>query len=160
MSLTHTGTESSLRFNEPVRSLLRKKGPNVWTIGPDASVYDAVALMADKQVGALPVVSGGRLSGMISERDYARKIILHGRNSRETKVREIMVDPVLFVTPQKSVEDCMRLMTDRRVRHLPVVEGDAVVGIISIGDLMNWIMTAQEETIHHLQSYIAGGYPG
>jgi CBS domain-containing protein len=159
MSLTHT-TESSLRFNEPVRSLLRKKGPNIWTIGPDASVYDAVALMADKQVGALPVVQRGNLAGIISERDYARKIILHGRNSRETKVREIMVDPVLFVTPQKSIEDCMRLMTDRKVRHLPVVEGDMVVGIISIGDLVNWIMTTQEETIHHLRSYIAGGYPG
>jgi CBS domain-containing protein len=159
MSLTHS-TESSLRFNEPVRSLLRKKGPKIWTIGPDASVYDAVALMADKQVGALPVVYAGRLAGIISERDYARKIILHGRNSRETKVREIMVDPVMFVSPQKSVEECMRLMTDRRVRHLPVVEGETVVGIISIGDLVNWIMTAQEETIHHLQSYIAGGYPG
>ena len=159
MSLTHK-TESSLRFNEPVRSLLRKKSPNVWTIGPDASVYDAVALMADKQIGALPVVYGGRLAGIISERDYARKIILHGRNSRETKVREIMMDPVLFVNPQKSVEECMRLMTDRRVRHLPVVEGETVVGIISIGDLVNWIMTSQEETIHHLQSYIAGGYPG
>ena len=159
MSLTHK-TESSLRFNEPVRSLLRKKSPNVWTIGPDASVYDAVALMADKQIGALPVVYGGRLAGIISERDYARKIILRGRNSRETKVREIMMDPVLFVNPQKSVEECMRLMTDRKVRHLPVVEGETVVGIISIGDLVNWIMTSQEETIHHLQSYIAGGYPG
>jgi CBS domain-containing protein len=159
MSLTH-GTESSLRFNEPVRSLLRKKNPNVWTIGPDASVYDAVALMADKQIGALPVVYGGRLAGIISERDYARKIILRGRNSRETKVREIMMDPVLFVNPQKSVEECMRLMTDRKVRHLPVVEGETVVGIISIGDLVNWIMSSQEETIHHLQSYIAGGYPG
>jgi CBS domain-containing protein len=159
MTHTHT-TESSHRFNEPVRSLLRKKGPNVWTIGPDASVYDAVALMADKQIGALPVVFRGSLAGIISERDYARKIILMGRNSRETKVREIMVDPVLFVTPQKSVEECMRLMTERRVRHLPVVEGEAVTGIISIGDLVNWIMSAQEETIHHLQTYIAGGYPG
>jgi CBS domain-containing protein len=159
MTHTHT-TESSHRFNEPVRSLLRKKGPNIWTIGPEASVYDAVALMADKQVGALPVVFRGRLAGIISERDYARKIILMGRNSRETKVRDIMVDPVLFVNPQKSVEDCMRLMTDRRVRHLPVVEGETVTGIISIGDLVNWIMSAQEETIQHLQTYIAGGYPG
>jgi signal-transduction protein with cAMP-binding, CBS, and nucleotidyltransferase domain len=159
MPLTHT-TDSSLRFNEPVLSLLRKKSSTIWTIGPDASVYDAVALMADKRVGALPVVYAGRLAGIISERDYARKIILHGRNSRETKVREIMVDPVLFVTPQKSVEDCMRLMTERRVRHLPVVEGETVTGIISIGDVVNWIMTSQEETIQHLQSYIAGGYPG
>ncbi len=159
MPLPHT-TDSSLRFNEPVQSLLRKKSPTIWTIGPDASVYDAVALMADKRVGALPVVYAGRLAGIISERDYARKIILHGRNSRETKVREIMVDPVLFVTPQKSVEDCMRLMTERRVRHLPVVEGETVTGIISIGDVVNWIMTSQEETIQHLQSYIAGGYPG
>jgi signal-transduction protein with cAMP-binding, CBS, and nucleotidyltransferase domain len=159
MPLTHA-TDSSLRFNEPVLSLLRKKSSTIWTIGPDASVYDAVALMADKRVGALPVVYAGRLAGIISERDYARKIILHGRNSRETKVREIMVDPVLFVTPQKSVEDCMRLMTERRVRHLPVVEGETVTGIISIGDVVNWIMTSQEETIQHLQSYIAGGYPG
>jgi signal-transduction protein with cAMP-binding, CBS, and nucleotidyltransferase domain len=159
MPLTNA-TDSSLRFNEPVLSLLRKKSSTIWTIGPDASVYDAVALMADKRVGALPVVYAGRLAGIISERDYARKIILHGRNSRETKVREIMVDPVLFVTPQKSVEDCMRLMTERRVRHLPVVEGETVTGIISIGDVVNWIMTSQEETIQHLQSYIAGGYPG
>lgn len=159
MSTTHSA-ESSVQFDEPVRSLLRKKGQNLWTIGPDASVYDAVALMADKQVGALPVIFANRLAGLISERDYARKIILLGRNSRETRVREIMMDPVLFVTPQKSVEDCMRLMTDRRVRHLPVVEGETLIGIVSIGDLMNWIVSAQEETIHHLRSYIAGGYPG
>jgi CBS domain-containing protein len=102
MSLAHSATESSLRFDEPVQSLLRNKGSNVWTIGPEASVYDALTLMANKQVGALPVVSGGRLAGMISERDYARKIILLGRSSHETKVREIMMDPVLFVTPKRA----------------------------------------------------------
>ncbi|HEY4364980.1 MAG TPA: CBS domain-containing protein [Bryobacteraceae bacterium] len=153
--------ESTIRFEDPVRSLLTKKrSGNVWSIGPEASVYQAIEMMSEKQVGALIVTSAGRLLGIVSERDYARKVILKGRHSQETKVREIMTAPVLFVTPEKSLDDCMRLMTSRRVRHLPVLEGDGVVGIISIGDVVDWMIASQEQTIHHLQNYIAGAYPG
>jgi CBS domain-containing protein len=153
--------ESTIRFEDPVRSLLSKKrAPTVWTIGPDASVYQAIEMMSARQVGALIVTSGGRLLGIVSERDYARKVILKGHNSQDTRVREIMTTPVLYVTPEQSLDDCMRLMTSRRVRHLPVLEGDNVVGIISIGDVVDWIIASQEHTIHHLQNYIAGTYPG
>ena len=154
-------SESTIRFEDPVRSLLSKKRARmVWTIGPEASVYQAIEMMSEKQVGALVVTSAGRLLGIVSERDYARKVILKGRNSMDTRVREIMTSPVLYVTPEKSLDECMRLMTSRRVRHLPVLEGDDVVGIISIGDVVDWIISSQEETIHHLQNYITGTYPG
>ena len=153
-------SESQVRFHEPVRSVLRQKGRAVWSIGPDASVYDALALMAEKEIGALVVLSGGRLAGLISERDYARKVILQGRQSHDTKVRDIMSTPVLYVAPEESIDKCLRLMTNRRVRHLPVVQGEEVVGVLSIGDLVNWIVTSQEQEIRHLQSYIAGTYPG
>jgi CBS domain-containing protein len=154
-------SESTIHFQDPVRSLLSKKrGRTVWTIGPEASVYQAIEMMSEKQVGALVVTSGGRLQGIVSERDYARKVILKGRHSQETKVREIMTAPVMYVSPEKSLDDCMRLMTSRRVRHLPVLEGDNVVGIISIGDVVDWIISSQEQTIHHLQNYITGTYPG
>jgi CBS domain-containing protein len=154
-------SESTTRFQDPVRSLLAKKrARTVWTIGPDASVYQAIETMSERQVGALVVTSGGRLLGIVSERDYARKVILKGRNSQDTRVREIMTAPVMFVTPEKSLDDCMRLMTSRRVRHLPVMEGDNIVGIISIGDVVDWIIAEQEHTIHHLQNYITGTYPG
>jgi CBS domain-containing protein len=154
-------SESTIRFEDPVRSLLSKKrARTVWTIGPEASVYQAIETMSERQVGALVVTSGGRLLGIVSERDYARKVILKGRNSQDTRVREIMTAPVLFVTPEKSLDDCMRLMTSHRVRHLPVMEGDNVVGIISIGDVVDWIISSQEQTIHHLQNYITGTYPG
>jgi CBS domain-containing protein len=155
-----TAADRTLRFDEPVRTMLRQKGNAVWSISPDASVFEAIELMSAKQVGALVVLRGGRLAGIISERDYARKVILQGKNSRETKVREIMTSPVLYVSPQESIEDCMRTMTSRRVRHLPVLEGENVVGVISIGDVVNWIITSQDHTIHQLQSYIAGTYPG
>jgi CBS domain-containing protein len=160
MTAAAKAAESRIRFDEPVRSLLRKKNRALATISPQDTVYDAVALMAGQQIGALPVVSGGRLAGIITERDYARKIILMGRSSRETRVADIMGEPVLFVTPHQTVDDCMRLMTDRRIRHLPVLDGDRLVGIVSIGDVVNWVIAAHEQTIHHLQSYIAGEYPG
>jgi len=153
--------ESTIRFEDPVRSLLSKKRAlTVWSIGPEASVYQAIETMSERQVGALIVTSGGRLLGIVTERDYARKVILKGRVSQDTRVREIMTAPVLFVSPDESLDDCMRMMTSRRVRYLPVMEGDDVVGIISIGDVVDWMISSQEQTIHHLQNYIAGAYPG
>jgi CBS domain-containing protein len=152
-------SESRTEFKEPVRVLLQKKGKAVWSIGPEASVYEAIQIMSERQIGALVVLSGGQLWGIVSERDYARKVILKGRNSREAKVREIMTAPVLFVTPEKTIDDCMRIMTTRRVRHLPVLEGDNVVGMVSIGDVVNWVITSHEQTIRHLHNYITGSYP-
>jgi signal-transduction protein with cAMP-binding, CBS, and nucleotidyltransferase domain len=154
-------SESTFRFEDPIRCLLSKKRAwPIWSIGPEASVYQAIEMMSEKQIGALVVTSAGRLLGIVSERDYARKVILKGHNSQDTRVREIMTAPVLFVTPEQSLDHCMRLMTSRRVRHLPVMEGDNIVGIISIGDVVNWIIESQEHTIHHLQNYITGTYPG
>jgi CBS domain-containing protein len=139
-----------------IGSLLGKKGGQVWSVTPTASVYDAIALMAEKQIGALPVVESGRLVGIVSERDYARKVFLKGKASRETSVTEIMSSPVFSVTPSQTVEECMHIVTEQRFRHLPVVENDQIVGIISIGDLVNWVITEQKETIHHLEAFIAG----
>lgn len=151
--------ETKIRLDEPVKSLLRQKPRAVWSISPEASVYEAIEQMSEKHIGAVIVLSAGRLAGIVSERDYARNVILKGKQSRETKVREIMSTPVLYVTPEQTIDECMRLMTSRRVRHLPVLEGETVVGMLSIGDLVNWVITAQEQTIRHLQSYIAGSYP-
>ena len=141
-------------------SVLRFKGRQVWSIAPTATVYEAIAQMSERSVGALLVLSERRLAGIISERDYARKVILKDRSSKETEVREIMTDRVITASPGDTVEECMRLMTEHRIRHLPVLDGDKVVGIVSIGDLVNWTITAHEETIGHLQGYIEGRYPG
>ena len=152
--------EYAIRFDEPVRSLLRNKGrAPVCSIGPEETVYHAIELMSENQVGCLVVLIGGQLAGIVSERDYARKVILKGRSSQQTRVREIMSSPALFVTPEKTVAESMRLMTERRVRHLPVLEGDNVVGMLSIGDLVNWVIASQQHTIKHLHNYIAGNYP-
>jgi CBS domain-containing protein len=146
-------------MTETIRNLLRSKGSEVWWLPPDATVYEAIALMAEKRIGAVLICEEGRPVGIVSERDYARKVILMGRSSKETRVREIMSSPLNTVTPDHTVDECMRIMTERRVRHLPVMEGDRVVGMISIGDLVKAIISAQAQTIQHLSDYISGKYP-
>ena len=149
-----------MNLHDPVRSVLHHKGREIYSIDPEASVYEALETMAGRRVGALLVMSDGRLAGLVSERDYARKVILKGKSSRDTSVREIMTAPPVTVTPAETVDECMRLMTEHRIRHLPIVENEWVLGIVSIGDLVNWIISAQEQAIHQLHSYIAGNYPG
>jgi CBS domain-containing protein len=144
---------------ETVRSMLLHKGSEIFWVSPESTVYDAVAMMADKGVGALLVVSGGRLAGIVSERDYARKVILKGKHSHEIQVSEIMTSPVFTISPDHSVEDCMRIITAHRIRHLPVMEGDALRGMISIGDVVRSIISTQAHTIDQLSGYIEGRYP-
>jgi CBS domain-containing protein len=139
--------------------LAHKKVSSVWSIGPKVLVNDVIRLMDEKNVGALPVVDEGTLVGIVSERDYTRKVILKGRSSKETPVSDIMTKKVLTVTPSDSVTECMRIMTEKRVRHLPVLEGTELVGILSIGDVVNWLLSAQTATIDHLEGYITGRYP-
>jgi len=140
-----------------VAQVLQEKGQQVWSVSPDARVYDALKIMAERNIGALLVCEGDKLKGIFSERDYARKVILHGKSSREIAVKEIMSSDVITVRPQQSVEDCMALMTDKRIRHLPVVDGDRLVGVISIGDALREISSERELRIEQLQSYITSG---
>jgi CBS domain-containing protein len=139
-----------------VKYLLALKGKDVWSIGPDAPVLDAIQLMADKHIGALPVMRGAELLGIVSERDYARKVILKGRSSADTPVRDIMSTPVRTVSPDEGVQRCMEIMTEQRIRHLPIVEKQKVVGMISIGDLVKAVIEEQQQTITQLERYIAG----
>ena len=141
-----------------VKQMLEEKGNAVWTIAPDAKVFDALKLMAEKEVGALIVLEKGAVAGILSERDYARKIALMGRLSQDTLVRAIMTLHVYGVHPSSSSEECMALMTDRRIRHLPVIEKDKLVGVISIGDVVKSIISQQKVTIQHLENYIMGKY--
>jgi len=139
---------------DTVRKLLDAKGQGLWSIVPDASVYDAIEMMADKGCGALAVMTGADLVGIISERDYARKVILAGRSSKTTLVNEIMTAPVITGSPDATVEGCLALMTDKRIRHLPITEGATVLGMVSIGDLVKAIIAEQKFLISQLESYI------
>jgi CBS domain-containing protein len=149
-----------MKISGTIGNILQLKGHNVWSISPDATVLEAIRLLADKNVGVLMVMSGEKLVGVFSERDYTRKVVLKGRTSKETKVGEITTALVVSVTENHSVDECMRLMTEHRVRHLPVLEGEKVVGVLSIGDLVNWIISSQNVALEQMESYLTGGYPG
>jgi signal-transduction protein with cAMP-binding, CBS, and nucleotidyltransferase domain len=133
--------------------LAHKEASTVWSTGPNAMVIDAIRLMDEKNVGALPVVDNGKLVGIVSERDYTRKIIVKGRSSKDTPVSDIMTKELLTVNPSDSVKECMRIMTEKRVRHLPILEGTKLVGILSIGDVVNWLISAQRAAIDNLERY-------
>jgi len=148
-----------LRLDGTIASILKEKGNAAWSVSPQRTVYDAIEMMAEKSVGALLVVAEGKLVGIISERDYARKVILRGKSSATTLVHEIMSSPVIFVTAKHRVDECMDLMTKNRVRHLPVIENERIAGIVSIGDLVRWAISEQQETIEHLHNYISAKYP-
>jgi CBS domain-containing protein len=141
-----------------IREILNHKGGTTWSVTPDTTVFEAIQLMAEKNIGALLVIKDNKLTGIISERDYTRKVVLKGRSSKETRVNEILSGHVIHVSPDHTVEQCLRLMTEHRVRHLPVLEGQKIFGVISIGDLVNYIITTQSSTIHQLEAYITG-YP-
>jgi CBS domain-containing protein len=143
-----------------IGAILNQKAGDVYSIGPDAMVFKAIEIMAEKNVGALLVMKGEKLVGVISERDYTRKVFIRGKSSKETRVDEIMSKDVTVTHPQQGVDECLRMMTDKHIRHLPVVDGGKVVGIISIGDLVKHVISCQSATIAHLENYISGGYAG
>ena len=139
-----------------IREILNSKGGSVWSIQPEATVFQAIQMMADKNVGALLVTKGEKLVGIISERDYTRKVALMGRSSKDTSVKDILSGRVVTASPDHTIEDCMKLMTEHRVRHLPVLEGNRILGVVSIGDLVNRIISAQNSAIEQLETYITG----
>jgi CBS domain-containing protein len=144
---------------DTIESILSRKRREIWSVAPNASVYEAIALMAEKAIGAVLVVADQKLVGIVSERDYARKVILQGRSSKETRVEEIMTSDLIIVSPENTVDECMKIMTHRRVRHLPVLHGGALAGIVSIGDLVNAVIADQAHTIDQLHMYISAKYP-
>ncbi|MDB6056193.1 MAG: hrp [Verrucomicrobiales bacterium] len=139
-----------------IDSILHHKGPQVWSISPDKTVFEAIAMLAEKNIGALPVIENGKVIGIFSERDYTRKVALAGKSSKGTRVREIISTEVISVTPGSSVEECMRLMTEHRIRHLPVCHDEKLVGFISIGDLVNWTISMQSAALDQMENYLAG----
>ncbi len=141
-----------------VDRLLQVKGGGTWTIPPYATVFEALELMAEKDIGGLLIMEDGNLVGIFTERDYARKLILKGRFSKDTLVGELMTRNVLYVAPKNTIEDCMQLMTEKRLRHIPVLDRGKLVGLVTIGDVVKQIISEQESTIHHLENYISGGY--
>jgi CBS domain-containing protein len=143
-----------------ISAILGQKSAEIFSVSPEATVFEAITMMDEKNVGALLVMEGEKLVGMFSERDYTRKVVLRGKRSRETKVAEIMSSNLIVTHLQEGVEKCLRLMTDKRIRHLPVLDGEKVIGIISIGDLVKWVISCQSATIAHLENYISGGYTG
>jgi CBS domain-containing protein len=142
---------------QTVRDLLGKKGDRIWSVSPDSTVYEALQLMADRNIGAVLVRDGNRLVGILSERDYARQVILKGKASRDTPVREIMTTRVVCVVPERTVEDCMALMTDKRIRHLPVLADGELIGVVSIGDIVKAVISEKQFIIEQLESYITSG---
>jgi CBS domain-containing protein len=149
-----------MNISDSVRAVLHRKGDQVFSTAPEATVFEAIQAMGERNVGALVVLSDGKVVGIISERDYTRKVALKGRSSKKTTVRDLLSSPVHSVTLDHSVEDCMRLMVKHRIRHLPVLEGEKLCGVLSIGDLVNWTITAQSQEIDQLKNFITGQYPG
>lgn len=137
-----------------IREILDNKGHQIWSVSPDTKIFEALQLMAEKNIGALVVLNGDKLVGIISERDYARKVALKGKTSKETPVRDIMTPKVLYVTPEKTAEDCMALMIEKRIRHLPVYEQDKLIGVVSIGDVVKAVIEEKKIAIEHLENYI------
>jgi len=149
-----------MEIHGTVRDILQGKGDVVWTTSPQHTVFEAVGLMSEKNIGALVAVEEGKVIGILSERDYSRKVVLQGRGSRDTLVGEIITRPAVTVRSDDSIEHCMQIMTTRRIRHLPVVDGGKLIGLVSIGDLVSWVMQSQRHTIQQLRGYISGEYPG
>ena len=141
-----------------IAQLLNAKGDQIWSVEPKATIFEALEIMSEKEIGALLVIEDGKLTGIFSERDYARKVILKGKSSKDTPVGELMTKKVFYIDSQKTINDCMAMMTAKRIRHVPVIEDNQVMGIVTIGDVVNQIISEQEVTINHLENYITGSH--